>query len=319
MISEIKARLRIITGKYPAGADLQLFPDDAFLIAYPKSGNTWTRFLVGNLLCGDRRVDFLNIPELIPHFDVMPGRFFLRMPRPRVINCHEPFRPHYRRVIYVVRDPRDVVVSLFHFQRKRRIIEDGYSLDRFVSRFVAGDTPRPARLGTWEQNVTSWLAMRQNDPDFLLLRYEDMLRETGPALAKIASFLGIDATPERIARAVERSSAHEMQSLEKVQGNEWHQSKGTRQDIPFVRSARSGDWKTALSRDAVAEIESAWGPVMDQLGYECHAEPQPEKRRDQHYSERFGAWARFGVPAYGHLSLERQPAINFGSSSAGIA
>jgi len=312
MISKIKAGLRIITGKIPAGADLQLFPDDAFLIAFPKSGNTWTRFLVGNLLFSERRVDFLNIPQLIPHFDVMPRRFFLKMPRPRVINCHEPFRPHYKRVIYVVRDPRDVVVSLFHFQRKRRIIEDKYPLDRFVSRFVAGDTPRPARLGSWEQNVTSWLAMRQYDPDFLLLRYEDMLRETESALTRIASFLGVDATPERIAKAVERSSAHEMQSLEKAQGNQWHQSKGTRQDIPFVRSARSGGWKTALSKDAVAEIESAWGPVMEQLGYECSAEPQSAKSRDQRYSERFGTWAPFGVPVYGHLSLQRQPATNFG-------
>ncbi len=312
MIGTIKAGLRLITGRYPAGADLQLFPDDAFLIAYPKSGNTWTRFLVGNLLNGDRQVDFLNIPELIPHFDVMPNRFFLRMPRPRLINCHEAFRPHYKRVIYVVRDPRDVVVSLFHFQRKRRIIEDGYPLHSFVSRFVAGETCQPPRLGSWEQNVTSWLAMRQNDPDFLLLRYEDMLRETEPALTKIASFLGIDATPERIARAVERSSAREMQSLEKAQGNEWHQTKGTRQDVQFVRSARAGGWKTTLPREAIVEIESAWWPVMDQLGYECSAELRAERRRDERDSGRFGAGARFGVQAYGHLSLEKQPSAGKG-------
>jgi hypothetical protein len=268
MIGKIKAAVRLIAGKHPAGADLPLLPDDAFLIAYPKSGNTWTRFLVGNLLYGDGQVDFLNIPKLIPHFDVMPGRFFSKMPRPRVINCHEPYRPHYKRVIYVVRDPRDVAVSLFHFQRKRRIIDDSYPLDRFVSRFVTGAVVNPARLGSWQQNVASWLAMRPNDPKFLLLRYEDMLRETGPALTKIALLLGVDASPERIAKAVERSSAQEMRRLEKVQGNEWHQSKDTRQDIPFVRSARSGGWRTALSRDAVAEIESAWGPLMDQLGYE---------------------------------------------------
>lgn len=267
MIRKIKAGIKLIAGKRRAGPDLPLFPDDAFLIAYPKSGNTWTRFLVGNLLYGSG-VDFLNIPRLIPHFDVMPGRFFLSMPRPRVINCHEAYRPHYKRVIYVVRDPRDVVVSLFYFQRKRRIIEDSYPLDQFVSRFIAGEAVGPPRLGSWQQNVGSWLAMRENDPTFLLLRYEDMLRETESALRKIASLLGVDATPERISQAVERSSALEMRGLEKVQGKEWHQSKGTRQEIPFVRSARSGGWKTALSKDAAAEIESAWGPLMDRLGYE---------------------------------------------------
>ena len=275
MMGKIKAGIILIRGKQPPGPDLPVFPDDAFLIAYPKSGNTWTRFLVGNLIYSDGPVHFLNIPELIPHIDVMPKRFFRKMQRPRVINCHEAYHPHWKRVIYVVRDPRDVVVSLFHFQRKRRIIEDDYSLDRFVSRFVAGEAVRPPRLGSWSENVASWLAMRQNDPNFLLLRYEDMLRETGPALVKIASFLGIDATPERIARAVERSSAEEMRSLEKVQGNQWHQSKDTRQDIPFVRSARSGGWKAVLSRNAVAEIQSAWGPLMDRLGYELHSASIP--------------------------------------------
>jgi hypothetical protein len=268
MIRKIKAGMRLMAGKRPAGADLPLLPDDVFLIAYPKSGNTWTRFLLGNLLYPDGQVDFLNIPKLIPHFDVLPGRFFREMARPRVMNCHESYRPHFRRVIYVVRDPRDVVVSLFHFQRKRSVIEDAYPLDQFVSRFIAGEAVRPARLGSWAQNVGSWLAMRENDPTFLLLRYEDMLRETEISLSKIASLIGIDASPERIAKAVERSSAQEMRSLEKAQGKEWHQSKGTRQEIPFVRSARSGSWQAVLSKNSVAEIESAWGPLMDRLGYE---------------------------------------------------
>jgi hypothetical protein len=280
MIQKIKAGLRLMAGKRPAGPDLPLFPDDVFLVAYPKSGNTWTRFLVGNLLFSDGQVDFLNISKLVPRCDVMPGRFFREMTPPRIIACHEPYRPHFKKVIYVVRDPRDVVASMFHFQRKCRVIEDGYPLDQFVSRFVAGEAVRPVRLGSWEQNVRSWLAMRQNDPTFLLLRYEDMLSETAPALAKIAAFLGIDATPERISKAVERSSANQMRSLEKAQSKEWHQSKGTRQEIPFVRSARSGGWKTALSKNAVAEIEAAWGPLMDRLGYERSADStasQPEQ------------------------------------------
>jgi hypothetical protein len=271
MIKKIRAGIRLIAGKWPPGPELEVYPDDTFLIAYSKSGNTWTRFLLANLLYPETQVTFLNIPELIPHFDVMPKRFFANMARPRVINCHEAFRPHYKRVIYVVRDPRDVVVSLFHFQRKRRIIEDEYPLDRFVTRFVAGDALRPARLGSWGDNVASWLSMRQGHPGFLLLRYEDVLVGTELALAKLASFLGIHATPERIANAVERSSAHNMRNLERIQGDRWHQSRNTRKDIPFVRSAQSGGWKSVLSQSAVAEIETAWGPLMEQLGYELCA------------------------------------------------
>lgn len=276
MMRKIRAGIRLIAGKWPPGPELTVYPDDTFLIAYPKSGNTWTRFLVANLLYPNRQVTFLNIPELIPHFDVMPKRFFRNMSRPRVINCHEAFRPHYKRVIYVVRDPRDVVVSLFHFQRKRRIIEDNYPMDRFVTRFVAGDAVTPARVGSWGDHAASWLLMREGHPGFLLLRYEDMLVGTGLALAKIASFLGINPSAEQIAEAVERSSAHQMRGLEQIQGDRWHQSQNTRKDIPFVRAARSGGWKSVLSATAVAEIETAWGPLMERLGYEpCASAANP--------------------------------------------
>lgn len=268
MLDKVKAGIRLIAGKWPAGPDLPVYPDDAFLIAYPKSGNTWTRFLVGNLLYPDGKVDFLTIPDLVPHVDVKPNRFFREMQRPRIINCHEAFRPQYKRVIYVVRDPRDVVVSLYHFQRKRRLIEDGHPLDPYVSRFITGEVVHPARLGSWAENVGSWLAMRASDPDFLLIRYEDLLRETESNLAKVASFLRINADSQRIAKAVERSSSENMRSLEKAQGEQWHQSKGTRQDIPFVRSAKSGGWKSVLSPNALNEMTKAWGALMNRLGYE---------------------------------------------------
>ena len=268
MIKKVRAGVRLVQGKWPPGPELEVFPDDTFLVAYSKSGNTWARFLLANLIYPDQSVTFLNIPRLIPHFDVMSKKFFRTMARPRVINCHEAFRPHYKRVIYVVRDPRDVVVSLFHFQRKRSVIEDAYPLDRFVIRFVQGDALQPARLGSWGDNVGSWLHMRDGHEGFLLVRYEDMLANTTTVLSRIASFLRIDRTASQIGGAVERSSAHNMRSLEKLQGDQWHQSKNTRKDIPFVRSARSGGWKAILSPDSVAEIENAWGPLMARLGYE---------------------------------------------------
>ena len=194
---------KYVLGIAPPGPDLAVYADDTFLTAYPKSGNTWTRFLVGNLIHEDGPVTFLNIPEIIPHIDVKSNRFFKTMPRARVINCHEPFNPRYKRVIYVVRDPRDVAVSLYHFQRKRRVIEDKYPIESFITRFLAGENVRPDRMGSWAENVTSWLAVRQNSPGFLLLRYEDLLENPERELAEVASFLGIKASPERIAKTVD--------------------------------------------------------------------------------------------------------------------
>jgi hypothetical protein len=60
-----------------------------------------------------------------------------------------------------------------------------------------------------------------------------------------------------------------MRKLEKMHGDKWAQNKHMkRKDIPFVRSAKAGGWQAVLPKAAVAEIESAWGPLMTKLGYE---------------------------------------------------
>jgi hypothetical protein len=84
----------------------------------------------------------------------------------------------------------------------------------------------------------------------------------------VARFLGIESSRERLTAAVERSSADRMRSLEATQGDKWVSTKDKRSDIPFVRTASSGLWKEKLPAISIAEIESAWGPLMLELGYE---------------------------------------------------
>jgi Sulfotransferase domain len=113
-----------------------------------------------------------------------------------------------------------------------------------------------------------------NDPNFTLVRYEDMLRQPRDELARIARFLGIDSSDERLAHAIERSSLDRMRSLEKAQAAKWLTTARTRQDRPFVRAAKNGTWQTDLPRDSVALIEAAWWPIMNTLGYELASSPQ---------------------------------------------
>jgi hypothetical protein len=83
----------------------------------------------------------------------------------------------------------------------------------------------------------------------------------------VARFLGIEPAPDRLATAIERSSADRMRSLEAKQSDQWVATKNKRSDIPFVRTASSGLWKEKLPDVSIAEIESAWGPLMRELGY----------------------------------------------------
>ena len=106
-----------------------------------------------------------------------------------------------------------------------------------------------------------------------MLRYEDLLDDTRRELAKVSEFLGLQASPQMIARAVELSSAENMRRLEDKQSDQWSTTREGRKDIRFVREAKSGQWKKSLLPSAVAEIESTWGNLMQLLGYELSARP----------------------------------------------
>jgi len=109
MIYGIKTVVKYILGTDRAERDFAVYPDDTFVVSYPRSGNTWTRFLIANLVYPEKNVGFTNIEKLIPDTSSQSNRALKSTPRPRIIKTHEYFDHRYRKVIYIVRDPRDVV------------------------------------------------------------------------------------------------------------------------------------------------------------------------------------------------------------------
>lgn len=260
---------RVFLQRKKAGRALTVLPDDVFLVSYPRSGNTWTRFLIAHLMNYREPATFANIESRVPEIYLFPDQVLLGVPRPRVLKSHECFDPRYKRIIHIVRDPRDVAVSHYHYSIKRRVLAENFPIEQYLPRFLAGDvTPTMESYGCWGDHVRSWLALRGGHHDFLALRYEDMLENGERELRKVATFLGLDSNPERLSRAVELSSSVHMRKLEKEQSKEWKLTKGTRQDCPFIRSATCGTWKSVLPWECVLAIESAWGPLMQSLGYQ---------------------------------------------------
>jgi hypothetical protein len=263
----LELMVKKLLGADIAERNFAIFPDDTFLVSYPRSGNTWTRFLIANLVYPNVDVSFQNIERLIPDTSSQSSRALRRTPRPRIIKTHEYFDHRCRKVICIVRDPRDVALSYYDFQRKYRHIEDGYPLAKYVDDFVSGRL-NSKDWGTWGENVASWIYTRGKSKDFLLTRYEDMMEDPVRELARTASFLGIGPDPTRIEQAVQRSSADRMRELERTQSADWVATKNHRTDIPFVRVAKSGGWKEKLPPECVVQIEAAWGETMVALGYE---------------------------------------------------
>ena len=275
MIYGAKIILKYLLGIDRAGRNFAVFPDDIMVVSYPRSGNTWTRFLIANLVHPNETVSFANIERLVPDTSSISSSALKRIPRPRIIKSHDYFDHRYPKVIYIVRDPRDVALSYYDFQRKYRHISDAFPIEQYVDDFVNGRLIS-ASWGTWGENVASWISTRAHKQNFLLLRFEDMLQNTRRELIRMAEFLKLTPSDETLERAISVSSAEHMRQLEKEQQNNWVATKKHRKDIPFVRAANAGGWKTSLPASCVAQIEAAWGELMGSLGYLPVVSPIPE-------------------------------------------
>jgi hypothetical protein len=238
-----------------------IYPDDVFLVSFPKSGNTWVRFLVGNALTGNQ-CHFGNIDAIVP--PIYRNRNECeKLARPRIMKSHLPHTNKMRRVIYIVRDGRDVAVSYyFHLLKKRKFQKD-VSFDEYLGRFNQG-LYNP-RFGTWSSHVLSWLD--HWSADYLLVAYEDLKKDPDGELAKIMRYVGLDKTPAEISAAVAASDFKKMKALEQEQSNVYHDFAGTDASIPFMRIGRSGGWKEYFSEEAEKEFELRQGEALRRLNY----------------------------------------------------
>jgi hypothetical protein len=238
---------------------------DVFLVSYPKSGNTWLKFMLAELL-GGREVDLDNDSTVIADVGSHRSTPAVLPHGGRLIKSHEPYsgpqRRVYRRAIYLIRDGRDVAVSYYYTLIRRGLFEGEFS--PFLKLFLEGgvDGYRP-----WHEHVRSWLESPLAAEDSLLtLRYEDLLSDPVDKLSATMEFLGAPVAPERAEETVRAYSAERMRERERT--SQFHERK-KRQDIMFVRTAGSGDWTQVFSDRDEALFAEVTGGLLGRLGYDA--------------------------------------------------
>lgn len=243
----------------------EILPDDVFLVSYPKSGNTWVRHLIGNYIY-DGKMDFVNGPEFMPDLHYNPEKINAIPFRPRFIKSHFPFRKEYPNVIYLVRDGRDVAVSLYYFLIKMKQLKPEVKFSDYLENyFFGGKSP----FGHWNEHVFSWVK-KNKGKNMLVIKYEDMLNEPKVMLEKMVRFSGLTIDQDKLGVAVERASFKSMQQDEKKNAEHLktlgHDSSHTKYGI--IREGKKGTWKEMFTEAEEKKFWDLYGDASLFLGYE---------------------------------------------------
>lgn len=272
-----------------------------WLASYPKSGNTWFRVFLTNLLGdADQPADINNLyPTTIASsrslFDEATGvpssdltQDEIEMLRPQVyqymseitketiyhkihdawITIHNGTRlvPEdvTKAVLYFIRNPLDVVISFAH--HSTTTIEKTMKMMNnpdfaFCSRENKLHNQTRQRLLTWSEHAASWID--HSALPLMVLRYEDMLADTFNIFKKAVAFIGLDVSDENIIKALEYSSFDNIKKQEKEKG---FREKTTKSES-FFRKGISGDWKNTLTDNQVNLIVSQHKTMMERFGY----------------------------------------------------
>jgi hypothetical protein len=193
-----------------------------WITSYPKSGNTWVRFLLANYLSGPIE-DSAKVNALIP--DLMKQHSIGQMlqQQPTVYakthlawNAQHPFAEQTERAVMVVRHPKDVLLSSLSYRKLVWGQKFKHSDEEYARIFIlAGGDPlfTNSTIGPLDSNLASWLPPSFQLP-LLLVRYEDLKGDTRGEFAKIVSFLGVPMDDARLDMAVSRSSFDNMRAME---------------------------------------------------------------------------------------------------------
>ena len=240
--------------------EFDVFPDDIFLVSYPRSGNTWLSFLIGNYLTGNQ-CNFKNLYQIVPDIYYNPEQI-RQLQRPRIIKSHESFTSEYTKVAYVVRDGRDVAVSYYFYAKKFGYVDKATKFEEFLLSF---NNEAMGNFVSWSSHVSSW--MNNAGKEILLIKYEDMKANPAYELSRFLKFANILIEQDRLDKAVKSSDFANMQKLEKEQSESFERFKDSDPTIQFVREGQVGTWRNFFTNQQLADFIACHGAVLGRLDY----------------------------------------------------
>ena len=275
-----------------------------WLASYPKSGNTWLRSIVSSLLYSESgNFDF----ELLKNIRQFPEKQFFKdiiddfsnfneikrnwIAAQEKINLSQNlriFKTHQGKytlgehnftndnntlaVIYIVRDPRNLVKSISHhfnftldkaceFLLSPEIIGNGKSWKEKKDGMYT-------LLGRWNDNYRSWTTNKDN---LLLIKYEDLVKDVDTQVNRIIDFLKrytkFDTNTDKKKNIIKTTSFKNLQDMEKKGKFIENAFSKDMKKINFFHLGPKNIWKDSLNKNILKKIENGFSKEMQELGY----------------------------------------------------
>jgi 8-oxo-dGTP pyrophosphatase MutT (NUDIX family) len=230
---------------------------DVLLISFPKAGRTWLSALISATLQKEFNLDFkdiMNIEKITFSSKFLPSISLIHEDSPENKEPHQLNRKkdflQEKKVILLTRDPRDIIVSWYFHQHKRKKRFKG-DISSFINNTKGG-------FDTIIEYYNIWASYKGN-PNLHIVHYEDIYLHTEESLMAIMKFLNIPVSTESIKYAVETCTFEKMQEMERK--NIFNLSRLKPGDVNDpdsykVRKGKIGGYKDYLSLNEIALLNN---------------------------------------------------------------
>ena len=273
-----------------------------WLASYPKSGNTWVRmFLKSYFMESDEKfsleksisdnfkpqgfpdqkileelkVDYYKFEEIAKNWETMQDYLNLNN-ETNFVKTHNAmctvgsykFTSHKntKGAIYIVRDPRDILVSYSNYLNenidetlKTMLSDHSYEAGEFKNIIY-----KKSLMGSWSSHYNSWKKYKSRDT--IIIKYEDMVCNTYDTFLRVLNYLNkltnLEINETKMIDAIKQTSFENLKNLELTEGFKENPSTN-----PFFRNGKVGEWKKKLDKEQVQKIEKAFKIEMIELGY----------------------------------------------------
>jgi len=273
-----------------------------WIASYPKSGNTWIRSFLCSYFFLDLDKESFSF-DVLRHMPVFPNKKLFNAfgsnpknlqelakswiqvqkkinlnKKVNFLKTHNAFGNYKKHhftdkintlgAIYIVRDPRDVLVSYSKHMKKSisetlKLIQDDNHIGFLEDKEgVVGDI-----RGSWSQHYNSWKNF--NIREKLIIKYEDLIEDPFNNFLKAINYLnrliGLKVDEENIKKCIKITSFNNLQNLEKTTG--FKEKLTNHSDVPFFNTGKVKQWQKVLDKETINIVEKKFAKEMSELNY----------------------------------------------------